>query len=108
MDRVNSEVQVIVSQFLNLHRDQFLPNILTVTRAEVSRDLQHAKIWISSIGKDINETDLQNKLERLRRDLQSEINHKLALKFTPIVEFVLDKSGEYSEKIDQILKNLDK
>jgi ribosome-binding factor A len=106
MDRVNSEVQAITSQFLNSHRDQFLPNILTVTNAEVSRDLQHAKIWISIIGKHINKTDLQNKLEHLRRNLQSEINRKLAFKFTPIVEFVLDKSGEYAEKIDQILKNL--
>jgi len=108
MDRVNSEVQIIVSQFLNLHRDQFLPNILTVTRAEVSRDLQHAKIWVGVIGKDINEDELRTKLERLRRDLQSEINRKLAFKFTPIIEFVLDKSCEYSEKIDQILKKLEK
>ena len=80
MDRVNSEVQAITSQFLNSHRDQFLPNILTVTNAEVSRDLQHAKIWISIIGKHINKTDLQNKLEHLRRNLQSEINRKLAFK----------------------------
>ncbi|MDD3773946.1 MAG: ribosome-binding factor A [Patescibacteria group bacterium] len=103
MDRINSQVQEIVSRFFNEHRDLFLPVILTITQVMVTRDLQHCQVWVGAVGA-MNETELKKKLENLRRDLQSEIGDKVTFKFTPIVEFIIDHSGEKAQHIEELLK----
>lgn len=103
MDRINSQVQVIVSRFFSEHRDQFLPVILTITQVIVSRDLQHCQVWVGAVG-EINEVDLKNKFENLRRDLQVEIGKNVTFKFTPIVEFIIDHAGEKSARIEELLE----
>jgi ribosome-binding factor A len=108
MERINSQVQVIISRFFSENRDRFAPYFLTITNVEVSRDLQHAKVFIGVIGKIIDEKKLKVSLEHSRRDLQTEIGNKVTFKFTPIVEFIIDHSGEEARKIEKILRETKK
>lgn len=106
IDRINSQVHIIASNFFNEHRERFFPYFLTITNMIVSRDLQHAKIWFSVLGNNINEKSLLEKLEHSRRDLQTNIARKVSFKFTPIIEFRIDHSSEQAQKIESVLKKI--
>jgi ribosome-binding factor A len=77
--------------------------IVTVTRVEVSSDLRYADVFISSFpAKESGE--VKKALDENIYFLQQKINRKLSMKPVPKIRFRIDKSGEYVEKIDRLLK----
>ncbi len=106
LDKVNSTLQALISQFLEEQREVFAPYFLTVKKVEVTRDLKHAKVWIAILGEDFSEQEILTKLEFLRPDLQSFVGQKITFKFNPRLRFLIDRSGEKAQRIEEILKRL--
>ncbi len=80
---------------------------VTVTRAEVSRDLQNAKIYISVLGdKDVREREFEKLLEEKKR-IRYLLAQRLNLRHTPIINLYMDDSLDNSIRVQQILKNID-
>jgi ribosome-binding factor A len=76
---------------------------VTVTRAEVSGDLQHAKVYVSIMG---TEKEQQLTLRGLRHAagfVQSKLAKRLQTRFTPVVQFVLDQGVKRSIELSRIL-----
>lgn len=81
---------------------------LTITRVEVSNDLQHAKVYASVFG---NADKKQETLEVLQKSagfIRGEVSRRLRMRLTPELAFVLDESGEYSAHIESVLRDLHK
>ena len=80
---------------------------VTVTRAEVSRDLQNAKIYISVLGdKDVREREFEKLLKEKKR-IRYLLAQRLNLRHTPIINLYMDDSLDNSIRVQQILKNID-
>ena len=77
--------------------------ILTITKVETSKDLRYADIFISVLP-----DEMVLKAEKELREniyfIQGKLNRKLFMKPLPRIRFVIDKSGEYVEKIGKIIK----
>jgi ribosome-binding factor A len=76
---------------------------VTVTRAEVSGDLQHAKVYVSIMG---TEKEQQLTLRGLRHAagfVQSKLAKRLQTRYTPIIQFVLDAGVKRSIELSRIL-----
>jgi ribosome-binding factor A len=76
---------------------------VTVTRAEVSGDLQHAKVYVSIMG---TEKEQQLTLRGLRHAtgfVQSKLAKRLQTRYTPIIQFVLDVGVKRSIELSRIL-----
>jgi ribosome-binding factor A len=77
--------------------------LVTVTRAEVSGDLQHAKIYVSVMG---NEKEQQLTLHGLKHAagfVQSKLAKRLQTRFTPLVQFVLDQGVKNSIEMTRLI-----
>jgi ribosome-binding factor A len=77
--------------------------LVTVTRAEVSGDLQHAKVYVSIMG---TEKEQQLTLRALRHAagfVQSKLAKRLQTRYTPIIQFVLDVGVKRSIELSRIL-----
>ncbi|ERL25130.1 30S ribosome-binding factor RbfA [Mitsuokella sp. oral taxon 131] len=76
---------------------------VTVTSVECTGDLREAKIYVSLMGdeKDAKEcwAGLMSSLGFIRR----EIGKRIRLRFTPELTFALDKSLDYSARIQELL-----
>ncbi len=80
---------------------------VTITRVEVSRDLQNAKIYISVLGdKDVREREFEKLLEEKKR-IRYLLAQRLNLRHTPIIKLFRDDSLDNSIRVQQILKNID-
>src|SRR2546429_9328597 len=72
---------------------------VTVTRAEVSADLQHAKVFVSLMGTPKEQELAMHGLRHSAGYVQSKLGNRLKTRFTPVIQFVLDQGGKKSLEI---------
>lgn len=77
--------------------------IVTVVCAQTSKDLKSAKIFIS-IFPENREAGALASLEEKREELQRYVNSRLKMKFSPHLQFEIDKEEKARRKIDELLK----
>ena len=78
-------------------------NLITVTEVRMSPDLKSARAFVLPLGgKDSKKTvDLLKEFSYIVRKILSK---KIEIKYLPKVAFVEDKSFEYAEKIEKLIK----
>ena len=78
-------------------------NLITVTEVRMSPDLKSARAFVLPLGgKDSKKTvDLLKEFSYIIRKILSK---KIEMKYLPKVSFVEDKSFEYAEKIEKLIK----
>ena len=78
-------------------------NLITVTEVRMSPDLKFARAFVLPLGgKDSKKTvDLLKEFSHIVRKILSK---KIEMKYLPKVSFVEDKSFEYAEKIEKLIK----
>jgi ribosome-binding factor A len=84
-------------------------SMVTVLRAEVSGDLQHAKIYVSVMGDEEHQKETLYALNGAAGFVQSQLADRMKTRFLPVLTFVLDqgikKSLEISKLIQEALAN---
>jgi ribosome-binding factor A len=76
---------------------------VTVTRAEVSGDLQHAKVYVSVMGSAAEQKLCMHGLRHAAGYIQSKLARRLQTRFTPVVEFVLDQGVKRSIEMTRLI-----
>jgi ribosome-binding factor A len=77
--------------------------MVTVTRAEVSGDLQHAKVYVSIMGTESEQRLTLRGLRHAAGFVQSKLAKRLQTRFTPVVSFVLDKGVKHSIEMTRLI-----
>lgn len=81
--------------------------ILTVTRLDVTPDLDVAKVHISVMGREGGETEVIKALNRASGHVRTEISRRMHIRKAPRFVFVADDSAAYAAHINALLKQLD-
>ena len=81
---------------------------VTVTDVEVTGDLQQAKAFISVLGDEKQKQDTLLGLAKAKGFIRSEIGSRIRLRKTPELTIEFDEAFEYGNRIDSILKDLNK
>src|SRR5262245_44330435 len=76
---------------------------VTVTRAEVSGDLQHAKVYVSIMGTEKEQQLTMHGLRHAAGFVQSKLADRLQTRFTPQVSFVLDEGVKKSLEVTRLI-----
>lgn len=79
--------------------------IVTVLKADVTRDLKKADVWISILGE--NQDDNFKAIKEKTVQIQQEVASNIKIKFTPKIELHLDKTGEYAFYIENLLSKIE-
>ena len=100
-DLIKEEVADIIMHKLKDPRLGFI----TVTDAQASDDLRHAKVFISVLEDEKKEKTLKI-ISSSAKFIRSELSKRVKIKFIPELTFKLDESIEYGAKIDKILNEV--
>ena len=103
--RVERELFQLASEFLQFHMAEPLPAFVSVTAAEVSPDLKHAKIYFRLVGEEEDQQISEEILLEHRKPLQSHVAKKLKMKFCPVLRFVFGHV-DVLDPVDQMLAQL--
>ena len=76
---------------------------VTVTRAEVSGDLQHAKVYVSVMGTPKEQQLTLHGLKHAAGFIQAKLARRLQTRFTPVVQFVLDQGVKKSIEMTRLI-----
>jgi len=79
---------------------------VTVTYVEVSDDLRHAKVHVSVMGDQTRQDLSLRGLQNAAGFLQSKIATRVELRYTPRLNFILDKGVKHSIEVAKILKRV--
>ena len=82
-------------------------NNITVTEVKMSQDLKIAKAFVIPLGgKNAEET--VNILKEFSFLIRKTLSKKITIKFLPKILFAKDESFEYAEKIEKLIKQVNK
>lgn len=105
-DKVSEAIKREISVMLNQEVKDPGIHFVTVTAVETTDDLRHARIFVSILGDEKTRQESMDGLERAKGFLRGELGHRLQLRYTPEIQFRLDKSLDHSMKIRGILNDL--
>lgn len=94
--------EVAAETILRDVRDPRVKNV-TVTRAEVAGDLQHAKVYVSIMGSEREEKICLHALQRAAGFVQSKLADRMRTRFIPSITFVLDKGVKNSIEVARLI-----
>jgi len=78
--------------------------LVTVTRAEVSADLQHAKVYVSVMGSPKQQKLTMYGLNSATGFIQAEVAKRLQTRFTPAIWFYQDEGVKKSIEISRLIR----
>ncbi len=94
---------LIVSGKIKDHR---VSTLISISHVEVSSDLAHAKIWVSSLQGEKGSVKAAEGLNSAAGFIQSVIGKKLKTRYTPKLRFIPDQSIEESIQIQNRLREV--
>jgi ribosome-binding factor A len=105
-DRVGDQLRAELGTLLA--REVHDPGIgfITLTRVNVSPDLQSARVYYTIIGDDRARLGTAQALERVAPFLRRELGRRLRLKRAPRLVFVFDESVGGQDRIERLLQEL--
>jgi len=105
-DRVGDQIRSEIASLLA--RDVHDPGIgfVTITRVQVTPDLQQARVYYTALGDDKARRSVARALDRAAPFLRRQIGSRLRLKRVPELEFLYDESIAGQDRIEQILNEI--
>ena len=102
-ERIGDQIRVEITGMLS--RQVHDPGIgfLTVTRVEVTADLQHARVYYTALGDQKARRESARALERASSFLRRQLAGRLRLRRAPELQFFYDESIETQDRIERIL-----
>ena len=79
---------------------------VTVTRVHVTGDLQHARIFYTSLGDADARKNTARALERAEGFMRRQIGQRLRLRRAPEIDFEFDTSIGHQDRVEQLLKEI--
>lgn len=107
--RSNRIAEEIKRDIANLLRDELKdPRIgfVTLTSVEVSNDLRHAKVFVSTMEAAEEREKTLQALNKAQGFIRNELGKRLRLRYTPEIVFVFDESIEHGAKILKLLNQV--
>ena len=104
-DRIASLISREISEIIEHEIKDPRLGLVTITTVDVSNDLKTATVYFSSLN------DKREGLETLNRAkgyIKSSLANRVRMRYMPSIEFKIDDSYEYGQKIDGLLEEISK
>lgn len=106
-DRVGEQIREELSELLSrgaVHDPGI--GFITLTRVQVSPDLQQARVFYTILGDQKARTDTARALQRATPFLRRQIGDRIRLRRVPELEFRFDESVMHQDRVEQLLREI--
>lgn len=106
-DRVAEAIREEVATYLTEGvKDPRVRGMVTVTGVDVTRDLRHAKVFVSVLGDDAERADTMAGLAGMAAHLRGHVGRALRLRSAPELSFRYDQSVTNAARIETLLEQI--
>ena len=107
--RINNEVQRELSSIIREVKDPRIHPLCSVVAVDVATDLKTCKVYVSVIGSSEEREETSQGLKSAAGFIRRELAHRLNLRNTPELRFIMDTSIEDAmdmmKKIDEVTQH---
>jgi ribosome-binding factor A len=103
--RVSEEFREVLAEEIPRLKDPRV-GFVTVTGVEVTPDLRRATVYYTALGDEGQKKATRAGLRSAAGHLRRVLGHEVRLKFLPDLEFAEDDTGERSERVDELLRDI--
>lgn len=104
ISRLNSLLKEVISDVIrHAVRNPHVNELVTVTRVDVSRDLHHAKVYISVIGSQAQREETLAALQSAAGFIAVNASKEVVMRYFPALSFKIDDSVEKHMRIEELL-----
>ena len=100
-EEIHHEISVMVAGEL---KDPRIIGLVTVTEVRVSPDLKLARIFVSVLGSEEEHASTLKGLAAASGFVRRELGVRLQMRRSPELLFIDDRSEEYKQRIDELLR----
>lgn len=104
-EEIHHELAAMISGEL---ADPRISEMATITEVRVTPDLKQAKVYVSVMGTEEERESTLAGLAAAAGFIRGQLMQRLGLRRSPDLHFVLDRSAEYSERIETLLREMKK
>ncbi len=79
---------------------------VTVTRVQVTPDLQLARVFYTALGSEAERRETARALNRALPFLRRQVGESLRLRRVPVLQFLYDKSIANQERVEELLREI--
>lgn len=100
-EEIRNEVSLMLAGEL---KDPRLASAMNVTEVRVSPDLKNVRVYVEILGSDTEREQTLRGLVAASGFIRHEVTDRLHLRRAPEILFVPDRSEEYSQRIEDLLR----
>jgi len=104
-ERINNLIRQEISKLLQQEvNDPRLVNFISITKVTTSRDLRHAKVYVSVLGDGVDKNEMLQGFIAASGFLRRELSRRLTLRHVPELSFRFDNSIERGAEILRLIE----
>lgn len=106
-DRLNSLLKEVIAEVIMRElRNPKISTLLTVKKVEITKDLHHAKVYISMLGSDLEKKETLKALKSAAGFISVHAAKKVIMKYFPALTFHIDDTIEDEIRIHNLLEKI--
>ncbi len=103
LERLVEEIRIEVAKIIAADLKDPRIGFVTVTRAELTSDLAHARIFVGILGSDAQRSKTLAGLKQASGFIRRELGRRLRIRQTPDVQFRYDEGLDAADRVAQLL-----
>ncbi len=102
--RLNSLLKEVISEIIKREvRNPHVNELMTVTRVDITKDLHHAKVYVSVIGTPQQKEETVAALQSAAGFIAVQSSKEVVMRYFPALTFKLDDSVDQHMRIEELL-----
>lgn len=109
-DRINAEIQKELYEIISRRlKNPLITEMFSILRVDCAKDLSYAKVYVSVYSKDENKKMTTfNAIKEDSKKIRHELSKSMLVRTVPELNFVLDDSMDYSDKMNKLFLQIEK
>lgn len=108
--RVADQIQRHMAELIQMELDDPRIGMVTVTAVEVSHEFEHARVYFTVLGKNLEDKSLAEDTAKVLNHaagfLRRELARRLKLRTTPELVFIYDTSLEQGNRLSDLIESV--
>ena len=105
--RLNSLLKEVINEVVrNDVRNPHVSELTSITEVDITKDLRHAKVYISVIGSDLEKEATLEALQSAAGFISVLASKKVVMRHFPALTFKLDTTVDKQMRIDSLLEKI--
>lgn len=105
MEKVQKLARQVLGEAIHDLKDPRI-GFATVTSVRISPDLRHARVRVSVLGTNEEQTETMAGLNSAKSHLRGELGRQVRMKYLPELAFELDQQAEDAEHLEELLRKI--